>query len=534
MPSRIIVLSGPVASGKTTLGDTLVTRYGFVRLKTRQLIHAMLGTEIEREALQKAGDRLDRKHKGRWVAQALSRALSNQPEDVVVLVDSVRIPGQVDAIRKSFGSRVVHVHLTAPPEVLADRYANRAGEIRELASYEEVRRNPTEKRVERLAKIADIVIDTGRCTDADVHARVAGHLGLYGRGVERLVDVLVGGQFGSEGKGHIASYLAPEYHVLLRVGGPNAGHTVYEEPKPYIFHHLPSGTRCSEAHLVLGPGATLWIPQLMKEIADCRISSQRLSIDPQAMIIEEADREFEAKSLKRSIGSTAQGVGHATARKILRRAADPPVRFARDIKEIRPFVRETRLVLDDAFARGQKVFLEGTQGTGLSLHHDSYPYVTSRDTAVSGCLAEAGIAPSRVRRIVLVCRTYPIRVQNPPRGTSGPMTIELEWDEISRRSGIPLEELLGAEVTSTTKRKRRVGEFDWTLLRRSASLNGPTDIAITFADYVSIENRAARRFEQLTPDTLRFIEEVERVAAAPASLIATRFQSRSIIDRRSW
>ena len=344
MPRRIIVLSGPIASGKTTLGDTLVERYDFFRLKTRQLIQTMLGTEVEREALQKAGDRLDRKHKGRWVAQALSRALSEQREDLTVLVDAARIPEQVEGIRRSFGPRVVHVHLTAPPEVLAERYAHRDGEVRELESYDDVRTNPTERRVERLAKVADIVIDTGRCSDADVHARVAGYLGLFGRSVERLVDVLVGGQYGSEGKGHIASYVAPEYDVLLRVGGPNAGHTVYEEPQPYTFHHLPSGTRCSEARIVLGPGATLWVPKLIEEIADCQVSSQRLSIDPQAMIIEEADRDFETKSLKKSIGSTAQGVGHATARKILRSAADPPVRFARDVRELRPFLRLTREV----------------------------------------------------------------------------------------------------------------------------------------------------------------------------------------------
>jgi len=130
----------------------------------------------------------------------------------------------------------------------------------------------------------------------------------------------------------------------------------------------------------------------------------------------------------------------------------------------------------------------------------------------------------------MVCRTYPIRVEGP----SGPIGMELSWDEISRRSGIPAEELERTEKTSTTKRRRRVAEFDWTLLRRAASLNGPTDIALTFVDYLSIKNRDARRFEQLTEETIRFIEEVERVAAAPVSLIATRFHVRSIIDRRAW
>jgi adenylosuccinate synthase len=77
-------------------------------------------------------------------------------------------------------------------------------------------------------------------------------------------------------------------------------------------------------------------------------------------------------------------------------------------------------------------------------------------------------------------------------------------------------------------------EFDWELLRRAASLNGPTDVALTFSDYLSVKNRDARRFEQLSEETIRFIEEIERVAGAPVSLISTRFHSRRIIDRRSW
>jgi adenylosuccinate synthase len=78
------------------------------------------------------------------------------------------------------------------------------------------------------------------------------------------------------------------------------------------------------------------------------------------------------------------------------------------------------------------------------------------------------------------------------------MSNELTWDEIAQRSGITVEELLESERTSTTRRKRRVGEFDWALIRKAASLNGPTDIALTFADYIDIKNRSARRFDQLT------------------------------------
>jgi adenylosuccinate synthase len=191
-------------------------------------------------------------------------------------------------------------------------------------------------------------------------------------------------------------------------------------------------------------------------------------------------------------------------------------------------------VLDDALGRGERILVEGTQGTGLSLYHGRYPHVTSRDTTASACLAEAGLPPSRVRRVVMVCRTYPIRVQSPSGGSSGFMAQEISLAEIARRSGLNERALRKAEKTSTTGRNRRIAEFDWDLLRRAASLNGPTDIALTFADYIARENGDAKRFDQLTPETIRFVEDVERVAAAPVSLISTGFHLRSIIDRRNW
>jgi adenylosuccinate synthase len=114
------------------------------------------------------------------------------------------------------------------------------------------------------------------------------------------------------------------------------------------------------------------------------------------------------------------------------------------------------------------------------------------------------------------------------------MSGQLNLAEISRRSGIPLDELNKTERTSTTKRERRIAEFDWTQLRRSLILNAPTDIALTFTDYLGIENRSAYRYEQLNETTLRFIEEVEKVSATPVSLIATAFKERNVIDRRMW
>jgi len=253
------------------------------------------------------------------------------------------------------------------------------------------------------------------------------------------------------------------------------------------------------------------------------------------MIIAEEDTQFEKATLVGSIGSTGQGVGAATAREILRGAMPPAVRLAENVRELKPFLRETTPLLECAFRDGKKVFVEGTQGFGLSLHHGKYPHVTSRDTTVSGCLSEAGIPPRRVRKIVMVCRTFPIRVKSPSKHrSSGPLSQPLTWKDVARISGYDARDLERAEHTSTTNKLRRVGEFEWDLFRRAVSLNGPTDIALTFADYITMSNTKARRFEQLSEETIRFINELECVACAPVSLISTRFNFRSIVDRRSW
>jgi adenylosuccinate synthase len=525
----VVVVSGPVAGGKSSLGRALAERFDGVRFSTRELLMPRLapGEAPTRAALQRIGAELDAETVGSWVADRLSRRIYESGKSLVV-IDSARIAGQIEGLRQAFGRDVRHVHVTASPETRAQRYELRRSraEVQEAATYEEVMSDPTEAQVETLGPMADVAVDTDRDADEDVVVRVAAQLGLVDREHAPCVDVVIGGQYGSEGKGNIAFYLAPEYDVLIRVGGPNAAHKVYLASGEIFTHFsLPSGTQAGEAQLVLGPGAVVYPPELLSEIARCDVSSDRLSIDPHVMIIEDADKAAEAKLAER-IGSTASGTGNATSRRIMRGA---DVRLARDVADLRPYIRPTLEILERAYSSGQRIMLEGTQGSGLSLHHGPYPSVTSRDTNVAGCLAEAGIAPARVRNVVLVVRTYPIRVG----GTSGPMTTELSWDEIEQRSG--LTGLAEKEHTSKTNKLRRVGEPEWDLLRRAAVLNAPTDIALTFADYIDAENQNAWRFEQLSEETIGFIDEVERVTGARVSLVSTGFMPhRGIIDRRSW
>lgn len=530
----IFLVSGPIAVGKSTFTKELVERFGAIRVSTRTLlIKASEGSE-DREMLIALGDDLDARTAGTWVLDQFMAETDGAPGDMVWLVDAVRTADQVEKFREKFGRRVIHVHLTAPIGVLRERYLKRPAELKEFASYDEAKAHgKTEPRIHELADNADVVLDTHRSSAASLLARATAGLGLFPKEVERTVDVLVGAQHGSEGKGNVCAHIALEYDLLVRVGGPNAGHKV-AHPK-YDYIQLPSGTLSNpRAKILIGAGATLYIPQVVKEIQELGLTADRLAIDPNAVIIEDSDIEHEQGTLE-VIGSTKKGVGAATARKIMGRDGrdywGSEVRLARDAPELKPFVRSVQVELENAYAAGQRILLEGTQGTDLSLHHGDWPHVTSRETTASGCLADAGIAPTRVRKVIMVMRTYPIRVG----GTSGPMMQEITLEQIADRSDVPLSDLEKTEVGTVSGKKRRIGEFDWEQVRRSASLNGATDIALTFADYLGFANRTARRFEDLTAETRSFIAEVELVTNARVSMISKDFgKDAVIIDRRTW
>lgn len=535
---RVVVLSGSIGSGKSVLSKRLQDRYHAEVVKTRELIVKRTPkVKLERKALQAEGERLDRATAGKWVIDTLIEEhpawFTDEAPDLIV-IDAIRIEKQLDAMRRAFGPRVLHLHLTASDATLESRFKSRRSRFTEAKTYRDVRKSATERQVDELGRKADVVIDTDRNTPDDVLIRALTHLGMLSTFTMPLVDIVVGGQYGSEGKGNICSHLAPEYDWLVRGGSVNAGHKVFLDPI-FNFRQLPSGTLHNEqAKLIIGAGAQLRLDVLRKEIAYCKVSCDRLSIDPQAMIIEESDVAWERKDANlRRIATTAQGVGRAASRRILR---GPDVRLARDVKELAPYVRLATELLETAFQREEKILLEGTQGTSLSLYHGPFPHVTSRDTTASGVMAEVGISPKMVRRIVVVCRCIPIRVEDPKAGdgTSGPMAQEISYKTLSRRSGIAERQLRDAERTSTTDRQRRLGEFEWAQLRRSALLNSPTDIALTHVDYLDPQNARARRFEQLEEKTLNLIEEIQRVSAAPVSLISTRFHWRCIIDRRQW
>lgn len=178
----VVVMSGPIAVGKSSVISELVHRCEGVRVSTRSIIQALRPVPSERGPLQAAGEELDRETGGRWVADALAARTSDFATAGIVVVDSIRIQGQIEHLRERFGGRVRHMHLTARLDVLEARFAARKAAddpaVREFATYAEARSNPTEAAVEAMAGTADLTIDTSELTPAAVADKVLGDLGL--------------------------------------------------------------------------------------------------------------------------------------------------------------------------------------------------------------------------------------------------------------------------------------------------------------------------------------------------------------------
>lgn len=303
------------------------------------------------------------------------------------------------------------------------------------------------------------------------------------------LTVLVGGQYGSEGKGAIAAHVAGEYNVHVRVGSPNAGHTIWWKGVKHVMQSIPCGWINPEAAIVIGRGALLNMKQFMKELVHILQYYpkflDRLYIDGKAGILDEEFHKQEGGTegeMHRRIGSTGEGVGPARVARINR---DPSkFRLFEDVAEEYGLseccVYNTPEQLAIWQDNGANILIEGTQGCALSLLHSHWPYCTSVETNAAGIIAEVGIAPSRVTDVILVCRTYPIRVA----GNSGPMKNEITWDELNGRldgmDGMPIK----PEKTTVTKKVRRIAEWDDELFKQAVVLNAPTEIALTFADYI--------------------------------------------------
>ncbi|UCE57497.1 MAG: adenylosuccinate synthetase [Candidatus Bathyarchaeota archaeon] len=328
--------------------------------------------------------------------------------------------------------------------------------------------------------------------------------------------VVVCGFFGDTGKGKIASYLSlrDKTPVAARAGvGPNAGHTVVYKGKEYKLRMLPSAFVYSKCRLLIGPGVLINPEILLKEIQLTK-SQDRVGVDQQCAVIEPKHIEADKKGhLARKIKTTGTGTGPCNAQRALRTA-----KLARDTSELKKFLMDVPLEVNNAINEGKNVLIEGTQGTYLSLYHGTYPFCTSKDVTASATCSDVGVGPTRVNDVILVLKAYTTRVGG------GPLPNELEWEEAERRGW--------AEVATVTGRKRRSAPFSYKLAERAVMLNGATQAAITKVDVMFPECKGARFYEELSKEAKEFVEKIEKTIQVPVTLIGTGPGTLEIVDRR--
>ena len=331
--------------------------------------------------------------------------------------------------------------------------------------------------------------------------------------------VLLGAQWGDEGKGKATDLLGDRVDYVVRYqGGNNAGHTVVIGDQKYALHLLPSGILSPNVIPVIGNGVVIDPAVLLQEIKDLnergintsklKISSNAHLITPYHRTIDKVSERFLGKS---KIGTTGRGIGPAYADKINRIGIRVQDLFDQSILKqkieaalhdknqilvkvfnrkgitveevlgeylgyaeiLKPYVTDTSLLLDQALQQGKVVLLEGSQGTLLDVDHGTYPFVTSSNPTAGGASTGSGIGPTKITRVIGILKAYTTRVG------SGPFPTEL-FDE----DGEALRKI-GGEVGVTTGRNRRCGWFDAPIARYAVRVNGLTDFFLTKLDVLT-------------------------------------------------
>lgn len=329
--------------------------------------------------------------------------------------------------------------------------------------------------------------------------------------------ILVGGQWGDEGKGRIIDLLTEQSDYVVRYqGGNNAGHEVHLGENVYVLHLVPSGILHPGKVCVIGNGVVVDPIALVEEIQNLR--RQKISITPCNLVISETihlvmpyhkllDEQRELRKGKERLGTTKRGIGPAYADKAARvgiRMLDlfRPTVFREKLRTrivesrailhslgtkspslesiystymragrfLRPFIRDGMMFLHEAMNRGKNVLFEGAQGTLLDIDFGTYPYVTSSHPTAGGASVGTGIPPNQIDRVVGVIKAYTTRVGEGPFPTQYDETLGEEIQKI------------GAEFGRTTGRGRRCGWFDAVATRYAQKINGINDLAVTKLD----------------------------------------------------
>lgn len=329
---------------------------------------------------------------------------------------------------------------------------------------------------------------------------------------------IIGAQFGDEGKGKIIDFLAEKADVVARFnGGNNAGHTIRVGNETTILHLIPSGILHKSKINIIGNGVVVDPKVLMREIEN--LKSKGVKVAPDNLIVSENAHTIlekhieEDKQKNKHLGTTARGIGPAYTDKVARRGLRIADYVAQNNdNKLKPFVKNTTLLINELIEKGKNILFEGAQGTLLDIDHGTYPFVTSSSAIAGGICTGLGIGPSRIGTVVGVAKAYTTRVGNGPLPTELGAEQEMKEEKSCKELKSDLSEegfsklmrtiakkanegneysqgrllrMNGIEYGSTTGRPRRTGWMDALMCRYAAMVNGMDAIALTKLDVLS-------------------------------------------------
>lgn len=337
-----------------------------------------------------------------------------------------------------------------------------------------------------------------------------------------MLTIIVGGQFGGEGKGKVCAYLAKNqvFGAISRCGGVNSSHTIVEGERTHRLRLLPAASAVSRPQrIIFGAGTLLHLPTLFAEIEALNVDRSTIMIDPQAGIITEECVETQRMDKRYgSLGSTLTGTGYASAWRCMR-----ALPLAQDFPELKSMIGGVAEALTGILGRPRNngVLVEGHQAFGLSNYHGDYPFTSSRDCTAAAMLSELGIGPRAAKlRIILVVKCFPTR------NHGGQLDNEISSEEADKLGILEY----GGGSWGISDNRRRVGIVDFDIIARAARANSATEVVLTGADYLDRNIRGSADPTKLSGEVLQFIDTVEKAAGVRVSLVSTGPETDAMIN----
>jgi adenylosuccinate synthase len=328
--------------------------------------------------------------------------------------------------------------------------------------------------------------------------------------------------WGDAGKGIVSAWVAliKDASMCERgCGGSGAEHGVFIGDTYLKTNQLPLGFILKQCPIGIGPGTAVDPKKLLAEIKKFRLKSKEVRVDYRCPIItEENIKEETESSSMRAIGSTKSGSGVALAHAVLRTAP-----LAKDVEVLKPFLDDIPLITN-YFAKKGDIVLESSQGTMLSRYFGDYPNVTSVDVTTSSIVAGVGLNWQLLDEVILVVKALPTREGTGPMGHVEEYTVE----EI-KKLGIVEQSSIKDPITGESQIRRKAKSIDWNLLKYVAMLNGPTQVALTFAEHYDPDVKDVTEWSGITNKVKKLKSMIEKIVNAPVTLINTGKQITSMV-----